>query len=136
MPHQLLHDFEFDSEASKQRAVGVTKRVPSDPFLDAQPFGSGLYVVTHDCCSPTRLSPIAQSTGKHPIVTVFEFALLSPFDQCCGKLGMHRNRLLRGFCLAAPFDTTDNRSDDIQLFMFEIDVSLFQTEEFALSQPS
>jgi hypothetical protein len=86
MPHQFLHDFEFDSEASEQRAVGVAKRMPTNALLNTQLFGNRLNVMAHNCRSPIRLLPIVQSTGEHPIVTGLEFALLFPRDQRRGKL--------------------------------------------------
>jgi hypothetical protein len=103
--------------------------------FEYQAFGKRLDVMTQNCCSSVRLSPVVQSAGEYPIVTGLESGMLSPRNQRRGELRMHRNWLLRGFCLAAAFDSADNRSDDIQLPMFEINVPPLQAEEFALSQP-
>ena len=86
MSHQFLHDLEFDSETSEQSRERVTECVPTYPFLDAQPSGSRLDVMTKNHCSPIGLSSIVQSTGEYPIVAGFESALRSPRDQCSREL--------------------------------------------------
>src|SRR5215469_12226238 len=39
MPHQFLHHFEFGSDASEKRRIGVAEGMPADALLDVESFG-------------------------------------------------------------------------------------------------
>ena len=78
VPHQLLHDFEFNSEASEQSSVGAPKGVPSDLLMDAQPLGRWLNVLSKNHWSPVELLSIAQPACECPIIFSLEFAMGPP----------------------------------------------------------
>ena len=68
MSHQFLHHFEFDSDASEKRRIGVPEGMPADALLNIESRGNGPDVIAMDRGTPVRSPAFVQSTRKYPVV--------------------------------------------------------------------
>jgi hypothetical protein len=94
MTQQLLHHFEFCSNASQKSRVGVPERVPSESFLDSGPRRHGTNISAQDRLAPNRLPATVPPACKNPILAFVVMTDLFPFAECRQDSWMSWHRLL------------------------------------------
>ena len=136
MSHQFLHHFEFGSDASEKRRIGVPEGMPADALLNIESRGNGPDVIAKDRGTPVRAPALVQSTRKYPIVGSGEFASLFPGQESFSEKWMQWNRLLGGFSFASAHDAENNRTDYAEFPMLQVNITPLEREQFLASTRS
>src|SRR5882672_397269 len=94
MPQQLLHDFEFCSDASQQRRECVPERVPSESLLNPEPLCDGANELAQDCLTPNWLSTPVASARENPVIGVRISGAFPPFRESIQNDWLNRHGFL------------------------------------------
>jgi hypothetical protein len=78
----------------RKRVQYVAERVPTDPFLDADPFCGWSHVLPQYRLPPKRLSPAMLAGGENPVLKLAVGAGFSPERERISLDGMDGHRFL------------------------------------------
>ena len=112
----------------------MAESVPTDPFLDADLAGDGLYVFTQNRWSPVRSATAVAGTREDPVSGFAVAAIILPFQKCVCDVGIEGYRFLRGLSFARTDDSTDNGARDAHRLEVEINVEPFEAKQLTLPE--
>jgi hypothetical protein len=94
VPKEFLHDFDVSPDGFQKSAIGVSKRVPPNSFVDTDALGSRNYVFAHQRFRSIGTPALIYPAREYPVFWLAPFSLLAPRQQGLHQGGVKRNRFL------------------------------------------